>query len=45
MSRQSSLRIGRVTAYLRGTVWYLRYHENGRRRQVRGALDNRADLQ
>src|SRR5687767_6042316 len=40
MVRQSVFRVGRVTVYLRGTTWYLRYHEYGRRRQVR-ATKNR----
>lgn len=45
MARQASFRVGRVTVYLRGKVWWLRYHENGRRRQVRGATDKDAARQ
>jgi len=30
-----SFRVGRVRAYQRGSVWYLCYRENGRRRQPR----------
>jgi integrase len=30
-----SFRIGKVQAYLRGHIWYLCYHENGRRRRPR----------
>lgn len=33
--KSSSFRVGRVRAYLRGRVWYLRYYENGRRHQPR----------
>ena len=36
MAKEKSFHVGRVTVYLRGRVWYLRYHEHGRRRQVRG---------
>ncbi len=42
MSKTSSFRVGRVTAYLRGQVWYLRYHENGQRHQVRGGHEKKA---
>ena len=31
----SSFKIGRVHVYLRGKVWYIRYHEKGRRIQQR----------
>jgi integrase len=34
-----SFRVGRVSAYLRGKVWYLRYHEAGQRRQPRVGPD------
>jgi integrase len=34
-------RVGRVTVYPRGRVWYLRYQELGRRRQIRGGLDRK----
>jgi integrase len=40
MSQSSrSLRVGRVVLYRRSQVWYLRYHESGKRRQQRGAKD------
>ena len=40
MRRQtSSFRIGRVQGYLRGTVWYLCYFENGKRRRPRIGSD------
>src|SRR3954447_22125527 len=39
MAKQKRLRVGRVTVYLRGKTWYLRYRENGRRHQVRAATD------
>lgn len=34
-TRSKSFRIGRVQGYKRGTVWYLCYHEQGRRRRPR----------
>jgi hypothetical protein len=37
--RRTSLRIGRVKVYRRGAVWYLCYHENGRRRRPRVGPD------
>jgi integrase len=40
MSRPSrSFRIGRVKVYVRGKIWYLQYHENGRRRRPRVGSD------
>jgi hypothetical protein len=33
MPRSNSFRIGKVTGYLRGRVWYLSHFENGRRRR------------
>ena len=42
MAKSKTFRIGRVSVYLRGRVWYLRYHENGRRHQVRGGDDEDA---
>ena len=30
-----SFRVGKVRVYYRSKVWYLCYHENGRRRQPR----------
>src|SRR5262245_60426709 len=41
-SNRSSFRVGRVTAYLRGRIWYLRYREHGRRRQARVGADRAA---
>lgn len=38
-SQLRPFRVGRVTVYPRGRVWYLRYYEQGRRRQVRGGPD------
>jgi integrase len=37
--KSTSFRIGRVRAYLRGRVWYLCYHEDGRRHQPRVGPD------
>jgi integrase len=39
MPRSNSFRIGKVTGYLRGRVWYLSYFENGRRRRPRAGND------
>lgn len=33
--RGNQFRVGRVQAFLRGKVWYLCYHEHGRRRRPR----------
>lgn len=33
--RATAFRVGRVRAYRRGQVWYLCYHENGKRKQPR----------
>jgi integrase len=46
MSRSStSFRVGRVQAYLRGSVWYLCYHEQGRRHRPRVGPDRQAARQ
>jgi len=45
MATSQNFRVGKVTAYLRGSVWYLRYHENGKRHQVRAADDKTAARQ
>ncbi len=37
--KSKSLRVGRVRAHLRGRVWYLCYHERGRRHQPRVGPD------
>jgi hypothetical protein len=42
MARKDLFRVGDVCCYLRGRVWYMRYHENGRRRQVRAGKDRDA---
>src|SRR4051812_7101413 len=41
-STKSSFRVGRVKVYLRGTAWYLSYHECGRRRRPRVGADSAA---
>ena len=43
--KSASFRIGRVRAYLRGRVWYLCYHEHGKRRQPRVGPDKEAARQ
>ena len=45
MSKTSSFRIGRVNAYRRGPIWYLCYHERGRRRRPRIGPDRSAARQ
>ena len=46
MAKQSiSFRVGQVQAYLRGQVWYLCYHENGKRRRPRVGPDREAARQ
>src|SRR5947209_4985465 len=46
MSTQStSFRIGKVQGHLRGRVWYLCYHEHGRRRRPRAGPDRDAARQ
>ncbi len=42
MSSKTLFRVGDVSCYLRGRVWYLRYQEHGRRRQVRAGTDRDA---
>ena len=37
--KATAFRVGRVRAYLRGRVWYLCYHENGKRKQPRVGPD------
>ena len=39
MPRSHSFRIGKVTGYLRGRVWYLCYSEHGQRRRPRVGPD------
>jgi integrase len=39
MAKAKGFRVGRVTVYRRGSIWYLRYYENGKRRQIRGNPD------
>jgi integrase len=46
MAKQSvSFRVGKVLAYRRGRVWYLCYHEQGRRRRPRVGPDRAAACQ
>jgi integrase len=45
MSTPKAFRVGCVTVYLRSKSWYLRYRENGRRRQVRAAVDKHQSRQ
>jgi integrase len=40
--RSNSFRVGRVRAYLRGQVWYLCYHQDGKRRRPRVGADREA---
>lgn len=40
-----SFRVGKVRAYLRNQVWYLYYHDNGRRRRPRVGHDREAARQ
>ena len=42
MANSQNLRVGKVTVYLRGQVWYLRYHEQGKRHQIRNSEDKTA---
>jgi integrase len=45
MSQAPSFRVGKVSGYRRGQVWYLCYHENGRRRRPRVGPDKAAARQ
>jgi integrase len=45
MFRANSFRIGKVTGYLRGRVWYLCYFEHGQRKRPRVGLDRDAARQ
>ena len=45
MAKASSFRVGKVRADLRGKVWYLTYHENGRRIRPRVGSDREAARQ
>src|SRR5579871_6058293 len=45
MPRSNSFRIGKVTGYLRGRVWYLCYFENGQRCRPRVGPDRDAARQ
>ncbi|NBC10613.1 MAG: hypothetical protein GVY24_02620, partial [Planctomycetes bacterium] len=42
MARKDLFRVGAVCCYLRGRVWYMRYQEHGKRRQVRAGTDRDA---
>ncbi len=43
--KQASFRVGRVTVYRRGRVWYLCYHQHGRRHRPRVGPDKTAARQ
>ncbi|MEZ6190436.1 MAG: tyrosine-type recombinase/integrase [Phycisphaerales bacterium] len=43
--RSASFRVGRVVVYQRGRVWYLRYHEQGKRHQPRVGPNKQAARQ
>lgn len=43
--KTKSFRVGKVSAFIRGSVWYLRYHEHGRRHQPRVGPDRDAARQ
>ncbi len=45
MSKSNSFRVGKVTGYLRGRVWYLCYFENGTRRRPRAGAERDAARQ
>src|SRR6516164_1558667 len=45
MAKSNSFRIGRVSGHLRGHVWYLCYHDRGRRRRPRVGPDRAAARQ
>ena len=45
MAKATSFRVGKVRADLRGNVWYLTYHENGRRLRPRVGSDRDAARQ
>ena len=39
MPKSTSFRVGKVRAYLRGSAWYLHYHDNGQRFRLRVAAN------
>lgn len=43
--KSASFRVGKVRAYLRGSVWYLAYPEEGKRCQPRVGSDREVALQ
>ena len=45
MAKANSFRVGKVQGYIRGTVWYLCYHELGRRHRPRIGSDRDAAKQ
>jgi hypothetical protein len=45
MSKSNSFRIGKVSGYLRGRVWYLCNFENGKRRRPRAGAERDAARQ
>jgi hypothetical protein len=44
-NKSKAFRVGKVRGYLRGRVWYLCYHEHGRRRRPRVGPDREAARQ
>lgn len=44
-TKSGSFRVGKVQAYLRGKVWYLCYHDHGRRRRPRVGTSKEAARQ
>ena len=42
VKKTKSFRVGKVRAFLRGKVWYLCYHEQGKRHQPRVGPDREA---
>lgn len=45
MSKSNSFRVGKVSGYLRGRVWYLCYFEGGKRRRPRAGAERDAARQ
>ena len=43
--KPAAFRIGKVKGYIRGAIWYLAYHEDGRRRRPRVGPDKEAARQ
>jgi integrase len=45
MHKSASFRVGKVRAYRRSRIWYLCYHDNGRRHRPRVGPDHKAARQ